>query len=80
MAAVRVGEQAYITKAPPWGKTMFKMGRLAYPPGTLPPQLRPYLLKKGDVSPIVSECKGKGLAGTSLVQCIFTGVAIKRGK
>lgn len=80
MAAVRVGEQAYITKSPPWGKTMFKMGRLGFPPGTLPPQLRPYLLKKGDVAPIVADCKGKGKTGASLVQCIFTGVAIKKGK
>lgn len=80
MAAVRLGEQAYVSKAPPWGKSMFKMGRLGFPPGRVPPHLYPYLLKKGDVAPIVSECKGKGLSGVSLVQCIFTGVGIKRKK
>lgn len=30
---------AYITLAPPWSKRLFKLGRLAYPPGTMPPQL-----------------------------------------
>jgi len=81
MAAVRMGS-GYITKGPPWAKRFggLKLGRLGFPPGATPPQLRPYLLKKGDVAPIVSECKAKGLGGTSLVECIFTGVGLKRAK
>lgn len=78
MAAVKVGEEAYITKSPPWAKKPFKMGRLGFPPGTVPPHLYPYLLKKGDVSPIVSECRAEGKTGVSLVKCIYTKVGIAR--
>ena len=82
MAAVRVAGDAYITKGPPWARRFsgLKLGRLGFPPGTVPSHLRPYLLKKGDVSPIVSECKAKGLGGASLVECIYTQVGIKRAK
>lgn len=34
--------RAYITLAPPWSKRLFKLGRLAYPPGHMPPQLEKY--------------------------------------
>jgi len=80
MAAVRVGEQAYITKSPPWAKKMFKMGRLGFPPGRVPPHLYPYLLKPGDVKPIADKCRSQGKSGASLVECIFTGVGRARKK
>lgn len=32
--------RAYITLNPPWGKRLFKIGRLAYAPGQMPPQFR----------------------------------------
>ena len=80
MAAVRLGEQAYVTKAPPWSKHMFKMGRLGFPPGRVPPHLRPYLLKKGDVQPIANECRNEGKRGAELVKCIYTRVGIARAK
>jgi len=81
MAAIRVGA-GYITKGPPWAKRWggLKLGRLAFPPGTVPPHLVPYLLKPGDVSPIVSECRAEGKGGAGLVECIFTRVGLKRRK
>lgn len=41
MSAVALADagSAYITMAPPWSRKLFKIGRLAYPPGTMPPQL-----------------------------------------
>lgn len=80
MVAVRLGETAYVTKAPPWSKKMFKMGRLGFEPGRVPPHLRPYLLKKGDVRPIVEQCRAEGKGGVSLVKCIFTRVGLARAK
>lgn len=49
MAAVPLGQanRAYITKNPPWGKSLFKIGRLAYPPGHMPPQLERYARDAG---------------------------------
>jgi hypothetical protein len=80
MGAIPIGQIGYISKAPPWSKRMFKMGRLGFPPGAVPPHLYPFLLKKGDVSGIVSKCKAEGKAKTELVKCIFTGVGIARRK
>jgi len=80
MTAVQIGQPAYITKAPPWSKRMFKMGRLGFLPGRVPPHLAAYLLRKGDVSPIVSECKKEGKGGVGLVQCIYTRVGEKKRK
>jgi len=82
MAAVRVFGNAYIRKGPPWARRLggLALGRLAYPPGTLPPHLEPYLLKPGDVKPIVEECRREGKGGVGLVQCIFTKVGIMRRK
>ena len=82
MSAVRMGS-GYITKGPPWARRGggYKLGRLAFPPGRVPPQLVPYLLKKGDVSKIVSECKAEGkTGGEGLVRCIFSKVAEARRK
>lgn len=81
MAAVRMGG-GYITKGPPWAKRFggLKLGRLGFPPGAVPKHLYPYLLKRGDVSPIVSECRAEGKGGASLVECIFTRVGMKRRK
>lgn len=81
MAAVRMGS-GYITKGPPWAKRFggLKLGRLGFPPGKVPPQLEPYLLKKGDVAPIVKECRDEGKGGAGLVECIFTKVGLARKK
>jgi len=80
MAAVRLGEQAYITFAPPWSKRMFKLGRLGFEPGRVPPHLYPYLLKKGEVKPIVEECRAEGKSGVALVECIYRKVGMKKKK
>lgn len=81
MAAVPIGSTAYISFAPPWSHRMFKMGRLGFPPGAVPEPLRPYLLKKGDVSSIVSSCRSSGhTGGTGLVKCIFSTVGRERAK
>lgn len=80
MAAIRLGDPAYVTKAPSWSHSMFKIGRLANQPGSVPKALRPYLLQKGEVAPIVSECRAKGKTGAAMVQCINIGVALKKGK
>lgn len=82
MAAVRVAGNAYITKGPPWAYRFsgLKLGRLASPPGKCPAHLEPYLLKKGDVAPIVAECRKEGKGGVGLVECIFKGVGNKRRK
>lgn len=48
--------------------------------GIQPPHLLPYLLKKGDVRPIVETCREKGKRGAKLVECIFQGVAEARRK
>lgn len=80
MAAVEVGQKAYITKAPPWSKRQFKMGRLAYAPGTTPPHLRPYLLRKGDVSPCVESGKAAGKHGADLVKYIYNCVGDKKAR
>lgn len=82
MGAVRVAGNAYITKGPPWAYRFsgLKLGRLGFPPGKVPAHLAPYLLKKGDVSPIVSECRSQGKGGVGLVECIFKGVAARRRK
>lgn len=48
--------------------------------GITPPHLVPYLLKKGDVKPIVEECRARGKKGSRLVECIFQGVARVRRK
>jgi len=80
MTAIPIGQPGYVSKAPPWSKRFFKMGRLGFPPGSVPPHLKPYLLKKGDVSGIVSDCRGQGKSGEALVRCIFTQVGIKRSK
>ena len=81
MSAIRMGS-GYITKGPPWAKRFggLKLGRLGFPPGRVPKQLEPYLLKKGDVSPIVEECRAAGKGGAGLVECIFTKVGLKRRK
>lgn len=44
MAAIPLSQagNAYITLAPPWSKRLFKIGRLAYGPGHMPPQLQRY--------------------------------------
>ena len=44
MAAIPLGQanRAYITLNPPWGKRLFKIGRLANPPGVTPKALIPY--------------------------------------
>ncbi len=44
MASVPLAQanRAYITLSPPWGKRLFKLGRLAYGPGEMPPQLEKY--------------------------------------
>ncbi|MDP2662028.1 MAG: hypothetical protein Q8R28_14990 [Dehalococcoidia bacterium] len=44
MAAIPLSQanRAYITLAPPWAKRLFKIGRLAYAPGVMPPQLERY--------------------------------------
>ena len=80
MAAVRVGEKAYITFSPPWGKRMYKMGRLGFEPGKIPSHLIPFLLRKGDVQPIASECRAAGNRGTSMIRCINTKVALAKGR
>jgi len=51
MAAVKVFGQAYVSKGPPWAKKGggVRLGRLGFPPGTLPSHLRPYLFKKGGI-------------------------------
>lgn len=44
MSAIPLSQagNAYITLAPPWSKRLFKIGRLAYGPGQMPPQLERY--------------------------------------
>jgi len=51
MAAVKVFGQAYVRKGPPWAKKGggVALGRLGFPPGTLPKHLTPYLFKKGGI-------------------------------
>jgi hypothetical protein len=80
MTAVPIGKPGYISKAPPWSKSMFKMGQLGFPPGHIPPHLRPFLLKSGEVRAIASHCKAEGKTGASMVRCINTGVALSRGR
>ena len=82
MAAVRIGGGAYITKGPPWARRWggLKLGRLGFEPGRVPPHLVPYLLKPGDVKPIVEECRREGKGGVGLVKCIFTKVGLARKK
>jgi len=82
MASVRVFGNYYIRKGPPWAKRWggLALGRLAFQPGTIPPHLEPYLLKKGDVAPIVEECRREGKGGVGLVKCIFTKVGERRRK
>lgn len=49
MAAVSLAQanQAYITLSPPWGKRLFKLGRLANPPGHMPKALERYATDAG---------------------------------
>ena len=49
MSAISLAQanNAYITLAPPWSKRLFKLGRLAYPPGHMPPQLVSYAANNG---------------------------------
>ena len=44
MAAIPLAQanRAYITLNPPWGKRLFKIGRLGFPPGKMPPHLEKY--------------------------------------
>lgn len=44
MAAISLAQvnQGYITLNPPWGKRLFKLGRLANPPGHMPKALERY--------------------------------------
>lgn len=44
MAAISLAQanSAYITLNPPWGKRLFKLGRLANPPGYMPKALEKY--------------------------------------
>jgi len=81
MAAVKVAGNAYITKGPPWAKRFggLKLGRLGFPPGTLPPKLKPYLFKKGGVP---AECAREtaDLTGADRVMAMNVCVARKKGK
>lgn len=44
MSAIPLSQagSGYITLAPPWSKRLFKLGRLAWGPGQMPPQLEKY--------------------------------------
>lgn len=82
MTAVRLTEagNAYLRKAPPWSKKMFAMGRLGFPPGTVPPHLMPYLLKSGEVRQCVQKAESAGLTGSAKVISINTCIAMMKSK
>jgi len=81
MAAVKVAGNAYITKGPEWAKRFggLKLGRLGYPPGTLPPHLKGYLFKKGG-DPAKCAAETKGLSGADRVRSMNVCIARLRGK
>ncbi len=64
MAAVPISQagRAYITKAPPWSKSAFKLGRLGFEPGKVPDHLKNYLFKKGGI-PAACAAETKNLEG-----------------
>ena len=81
MAAITVAEagRAFITKAPPWSKSVIKIGRLGFPPGKVPPHLRGYLFKKGGV-PATCAAETKDLSGVSRVLAMNACVSAKKGR
>ena len=80
MASYEILPGFFIKKAPPWSKRPYAMGRQAWRRGEIPPHLVPYLLKKGDVKPIVEECRRERKRGADLVRCIYTRVGMERRK
>lgn len=48
MSAIALSQvgRAYITMSPPWGKRLFKLGLLGFPPGLIPAPLKPYATRE----------------------------------
>lgn len=81
MSAVRVAGNAFITKGPPWARRFggLKLGRLGYPPGTLPPQLTRYLFQRGGV-PAQCARETQNLHGANRVMSMNVCVARAAGR
>ena len=80
MGAVRVFGNAYVSKGPPWGRRGggLRLGRLGYAPGTLPPQLEPYLFT---TEPRQCATETAKLSGASRVMAMNVCIArVKRGR
>ena len=78
MAAVRIFGNAYVSKGPPWAKKGggVRMGRLGFPPGTLPSHLTSYLFKKGGI-PAACASETAHLSGAARVQAMNVCIARK---
>lgn len=76
MSAIRVAGNAFISKGPPWARRFggLKLGRLGFPPGTLPKHLIPYLFKKGGI-PATCAAETVKLTGANRVMSMNTCVA-----
>jgi len=79
MGAVRIAGDAYITKGPPWARRFggLKLGRLGYPPGTLPAHLKKFLLTT-EPRKCADETKDK--SGVNRVLAMNVCIARLRGK
>lgn len=81
MSAVKVAGNAYISKGPPWAKRFggLRLGRLGYAPGTLPPQLSPFLFTKGG-DPATCARETANLSGANRVMSMNVCIARLRGR
>lgn len=81
MSAIRVAGNGYISKGPPWAKRFggLKLGRLGFPPGTLPKHLIPYLFAKGG-DPAACARETVELSGANRVMGMNVCIARKRAK
>lgn len=82
MAAVRVLGNAFIFKGPPWAKRGggLSLGRLANPPGKVPPALQRFLFQTGGVpAQCAQQTRGMGGAERVLAMNSCVSAALGRG-
>ena len=81
MAAVRVLGEAFIRKGPPWARRGggLALGRLANPPGKVPPQLQRFLFQRGGV-PAQCADQTRGMGGVERVLSMNACVSAALGR
>jgi len=79
VSAVRVAGNAYISKGPPWAKRFggLKLGRLGFPPGTLPRHLVPFLFTN---EPRTCATETARLSGADRVMAMNVCIARVKGR